>query len=165
MRASTRSVCLVAALVALVPVGCTSDGGEDPLPEAQIVPLDGGEATTTTALTGERPTVVNIWASWCTPCIAEMPAFDEVHEAMGDEVTIVGITDDREEPARQLAEETGVGYPLYRDTERTLLGDLGLVNLPATYFVDPDGTIVATHQGPMDAEDLTERIDELWGTP
>lgn len=156
---------VLAGLLGLVVVvgGCSSGDQDAALPDATLVALGSEQETTTTELAPEgTPLVVNVWASWCVPCIEEMPAFDEVHRNVGDRVAIIGVTDDHADAAERLAEETAVTYPLYRDPDRTLLPDLGVVQLPATVFVGPDGTIVERHQGAMTADELQGTIDRLW---
>lgn len=124
----------------------------------EIRPLGGGEATTLGAVV-EGPTVVNVWASWCAPCRTEMPALEEVHLAMGDEVTIIGLTDDPDpQAAEALARELGVTYPLYLVERPGDLRQLEVLGLPSTVFVDATATIVANHAGVLDASGIIEQI-------
>jgi len=162
----------VACLVALTAVASCSSGSEveagssEGIPPVELVSLTDGEATSTDELLGTgTPTVVNVWASWCVPCIAEMPAFEEVSQAVDGRVAVIGVTDDRDvDAARDLAERTGVTYPLYRDDQRTMLPALQVTGLPATLFVNGDGTVAERHSGALDADELQVTIDRLWGT-
>jgi cytochrome c-type biogenesis protein len=107
-----------------------------------------------------RPIVVNFFASWCAPCVTEMPAFEEVHQAMGDQVAFVGLsTSDREEATLELVEETGVTYDLGRDPRGDLLVDFGGFDLPLTVLVDADGVVTSVNTGELTAAELTELIE------
>lgn len=144
---------------------CSSDGGSagagEPLPDATLVALDTGEAAD---WPGEgTPLVVNLWASWCTPCRKEMPAFDEVSRELDGEVAIVGVTDERDlDAARDAADQAGVTYPLLADEGQTLLVDLDVSGLPGTVFVDADGTVVDRHLGALSADQLRDKIEDLY---
>lgn len=165
-RRPVRPVALALGVVAVLSVSaaCSDTTDDGALPDTTLVSLaDGAEVTTGSLAPDGTPLVVNVWASWCVPCIEEMPAFDEVHRELGEGVQIVGVTDDKQESAERLAAETGVTYPLYRDPDRSLLPELGVVQLPATLFVAADGTIVDRHQGAMTADELRGTIERLWG--
>jgi cytochrome c biogenesis protein CcmG/thiol:disulfide interchange protein DsbE len=120
--------------------------------------LGSDEETSLTAYAG-RPMVVNFFASWCAPCVTEMPAFEQVHQQLGDQVAFVGLsTSDQEEATQQLVEDTGVTYDLGRDPRGDVLVDMGGANLPITALVRADGTIAAVITGGLTADELTERI-------
>lgn len=139
--------------------------GEDtvgrPAPTSDYTTFDGEEASV--ADYAGTPMVVNFFASWCTPCIKEMPDFEQVHQALGDQVTFVGINStDRIEDGTRIAEQAGVTYDLLADTNGDLLAELEGVGMPVTLLVDADGTIVETRTGGLDAEELTTLLgDEL----
>lgn len=110
-----------------------------------------------------RPMVVNFFASWCGPCAREMPDFQAVHVARGDEVTFVGVSlQDTPEAAQALAERTGVTYDLVRDTESELFRAIGGTSMPTTVFISASGEIVDVHGGELPARMLEERIDRLF---
>ena len=102
----------------------------------------------------DGPLVVNLWATWCPPCVAEMPAFDEVAldpDTAG--VTIVGINvGDEADAATAFATELGVTYPQYTDPDGLLSTALEVSALPATAFFAADGTLVSVHSGAFTAE-------------
>src|SRR4029079_4934462 len=78
----------VDAGVAVPPGTAVADEGE-PAPDVQLNYLDGGSQRLS-ELRG-KPVVLNFWGSSCAPCLQEMPAFQQVHESLGDDVTIVGV--------------------------------------------------------------------------
>lgn len=110
------------------------------------------------------PLVVNVWASTCAPCVKEMPDFEEVHQAKGDRVAIVGMNNqDRVDKADALAAKTGVTYDLLRDPLGDFFVEMELAAMPTTLFVDAAGTVVYTKAGAMDAAELTSLIAEKLG--
>jgi thiol-disulfide isomerase/thioredoxin len=166
-RPRRRPAAPVAALIVAFAIASLSACGKDeggsgePLPEVTLVSLaDESPAE----LPEGRPTVVNFWASWCAPCRSEMPAFERVADELGDQVAIVGITDEDElDAAREAAAATGVTYPLLVDTEQTLLTDLAITGLPATVFLDEDGDVVGRHLGELTTDELTREIEDRYG--
>ena len=156
-------------LIVIFVVQWLTDGEDnaegDPLPEALLVTLD-GEEFPLTSIVGE-PTVLNFFASWCAPCRAELPEFQEVSQAVADDgVGFLGINT-REtdvDQARQLIAETGVTY------ETVALGDdgalfeaVGGLGMPTTAFVDASGNIVEVHSGILRGDDLEAKIEEHFG--
>ncbi len=134
----------------------------DPLEIAFTFP-DGEEATL--AATLEGPAVVNFFASWCTPCRREMPAFQEVSAELDGRVQFFGLAmQDRLEDAEAFVDDTGVTYPWARDARGDILGAAGGVQMPTTMFVTADGEVASVHAGAVDADRLRELIAEHLGT-
>jgi cytochrome c biogenesis protein CcmG, thiol:disulfide interchange protein DsbE len=110
------------------------------------------------------PTVVNFWASFCAPCVREMPALEEVHIAAGDAVTFLGVAvQDRVEDALELADRTGVTYLLATDPSGAYFTAAGATLLPTTLVLDGDGEIVRRLTGEITAEELVEVLAEETG--
>lgn len=105
--------------------------------------------------------VVNFWASWCPPCVAEMPDFERAHIARQDEVKFIGInTQDHLEQAESLVEQTGVTYVLGLDPDGELFRDFEVIAMPSTFFVNTAGVIVHRHAGILSQAQLEGLIDE-----
>jgi cytochrome c biogenesis protein CcmG, thiol:disulfide interchange protein DsbE len=167
------------ALLALFGAACSGDGPSgDPLagatdvtigePAADLLdrPLDlvDAEDTTLAALVADGPVVVNYWASWCAPCIQEMPEFEEVHQEVGDRVTFVGINvNDRPEDAARMIERTGITYLVARD-DGTLARAGGALNMPTTLVLDRNGAIAVNRLGTMSGDDLRAAIEQVLGS-
>jgi thiol-disulfide isomerase/thioredoxin len=149
---------LLALAATCAPAACGSSSVGRALPPTELVALDTGASTSFDEYRG-KPLVVNVWASWCTPCRTEMPAFEQVHQQVGDATTIIGLTDDADlEAARSTAETAGVTYPLVVDTDGRFRSTLAITGLPATVFVDADGQVVAVHNGVLDQSALLDQI-------
>lgn len=120
--------------------------------------------TLRTSELGELPAVVNLWATWCVPCRAELPAFDEVAAELDGEVRVLGVNvgEDRD-VAEALVTELGLGFEQYLDPDADLSAELAVTAMPSTVFVDPSGTIVEVHAGPLTADELRDRIERDLG--
>jgi thiol-disulfide isomerase/thioredoxin len=161
-RTAVLAMLLVALVAGLVACGASDDGSGKALPDARLTDLRTEEAADWGA--EGKPLVVNFWASWCTPCKKEMPAFEEVAQDLDGKVVIVGVTDTLDlDGSREAAEKAGVTYPLLVDEDQDLQSDLGIAGLPATIFVDEDGTIVGRHLGALTRDELTREIEERYG--
>jgi len=114
-----------------------------------------------------HPVVVNKWASWCGPCRAELPIFQQIATTRGKEIAFVGVNSrDKRPAAERFAARYPVPYPSYEDPDEAIARDLKAPsNFPVTLFVDADGKTVFTHQGGYrSAADLSADIDEHLGS-
>ncbi len=136
--------------------------GGKPLPELTLRRLDTGDAVRTSDLAG-RPAVVNLWFSTCVPCKQEMPAFEEVHRAVGDRVRFVGLnTGEAAAPAKRfLAEQVSVTYEQWHDPQADLATALRIPSFPATLLLSAQGRVVKAHYGALDAGRLRSLIAEV----
>ena len=136
----------------------------DPL-DVEFTDVDGTTGTIRefVAATGS-PVVVNFFASWCPPCIAEMPDFETVSQDFAGDVTFLGIAvQDRPEDASRIIESTGVTYHWTRDIAGDIVGAAGVVQMPSTMFVSSDGTVEEVQGGALEVDRLRELIDEHLG--
>lgn len=124
-----------------------------------------GQAVRLSELRG-RPVVLNLWASWCTPCREEMPALERVHQAYQEQgVVILGVNSTvQDDPQRALdfALEQGLTFPILFDTQGEASRLYQVRALPTTYFIDAQGVIqeVVTG-GPMAEALLRIRVEKL----
>ena len=122
-------------------------------PAVQIRDAAGGSVRVS-ELPGEL-VVVNLWATWCAPCVKEMPEFKTAAEEFGDAVTFLGVdVEDAPPNAEPFVKRLGIDYPLAIDPRRELYRSVGNFGMPTTLFVDPDGMVQYRHTGPLDAEEL-----------
>lgn len=96
---------------------------------------------------------LNFWATWCPPCVAEMPSIAKLHEDMGDDVAFVLLSFDEDfEKAKAFDKRKGYGLPIYAPASN-LPEMLQSSALPTTYIVDADGNLALTHKGMADYSD------------
>lgn len=121
----------------------TGEPVEGGLPEVTLACFGGGEDVDLSTLRG--PMVINLWASWCGPCRAEMPILQDFHERHGDQVPVLGIDwqDVQSAAAMQLVVDTGVTYPLLADPNTTLgsVDGMPIRGLPGIVLLDADGEV------------------------
>ena len=109
------------------------------------------------------PLIVNFFASWCVPCVTEMPDFERFWNAHGTEVAVLGLAaNDRLEDAIETVADRGVTYPTGLD-EGELFIDFGGLGMPTTVFVSADGQILETHSGLLTLDDITGRAQAHFG--
>lgn len=135
-----------------------------PAPAFTVRRLDEGTFSLATHLAEDgRPVVLNFWASWCTPCRAEMPALDDAAAANPDVLFLGVATSDTEAAARRFADDVAVGYPLAIDTTGVVANDYGAFGLPTTYAISADGTITRIALGEVDEDDIADLVTAARG--
>lgn len=107
--------------------------------------------------------LVNFWASWCAPCLAEIPEFIKVREEYHDKgFEIIGIsTDDTPEQLRDFAAKYKTNYPLLQVTGEAEDAYGPVFGLPTSIIVARDGSVCKRHFGPLSKEQLEKEIKGL----
>jgi thiol-disulfide isomerase/thioredoxin len=124
-------------------------------------PFAEGAGTLAVGVPGPRPTVINMWASWCGPCREEMPAVQRFASTHPD-VRVVGVAvNDQTDDARAFAKEVGVQFPLAFDADHQVADAYAVSGLPTTIVLDREGRLAATWPGPVTDADLTRLTSAL----
>ncbi|MBZ5739074.1 TlpA family protein disulfide reductase [Nocardioides mangrovi] len=144
----------------------TGDATDAGLPDLTLPCLGGGPSVDLSSLEG--PVIVNLWASYCGPCRKEMPALQAFYEQYGDQVPVVGVDyqDQQPDAALELAKKSGVTYPLVADPG----GDLNanapvpvIRGIPFFLFVSADGEVTAAPGGVDSVDDLVDLVGKNLG--
>ncbi len=111
------------------------------------------------------PTVINVWGSWCGPCREELPLVQELADAAGEAVRVLGVvTTDTLTAADSFAADAGVTFPNAFDQRDDLLSDLGRRGAPFTFFLAADGTLAHTEAGAVSSyEELRQLVADHLG--
>ena len=95
-----------------------------------------------------KPLIINVWASWCGPCRAEMGSLERLARRGGNKFTVIGIsTDDYRDKAMAFLQQYKTSFSHFIDTRLFLENMLGADRLPLTLLVDPQGRVLAKHYG------------------
>lgn len=96
--------------------------------------------------------VLNFWASWCRPCVSEMPSLQRTWEELkSDNVQVIGIAVSEDEDAiRRFLRKQKIEFPLLADADSSVTGDWRVPGLPTTFIVNKQGLVVARVVGPYE---------------
>ena len=124
------------------------------VPGFDVARLDGGQWRLPDDFSGQ-PVLINIWASWCPPCVEEMPELDRFARAQGaDGIQVLGIALDEPEAVRAFLAEVPVGYPQGIDTPGRADAGVRLGNprgvMPYSVLVSADGRVLKQRIGPFE---------------
>lgn len=111
--------------------------------------------------------LVNFWATWCSPCRAEIPILVDMRRQFGEGLVVIGVSEDHGDvtPVRRFAEALGVNYPIVMSTPALARAFARDDSLPTTFVIDRDGRVVGTHVGIVDRASLMEEVKVLLGSP
>jgi cytochrome c biogenesis protein CcmG, thiol:disulfide interchange protein DsbE len=164
------------ALVSLLAYGLASGGGERTIddavargerpaaPKLDLPPLEGAPAGKALADYRGQVVVLNVWASWCTPCRDESPLLERWHKRINKQGgTVLGVdVQDIDSDARNFIREYKLTYPHVRDKEGdNLRSEYGVVGYPETFVIDREGRIAALQRGPVDDEFMKQAVEPL----
>jgi cytochrome c biogenesis protein CcmG/thiol:disulfide interchange protein DsbE len=110
-----------------------------------------------------KPIVLNFFASWCVPCLLEMPFIQDAHlkaEEGGYVVLGVAVQDSRG-ALRSLSESMGLTFPMVLDGDNSVGTAYHVVGPPSTFFIDEDGKVVSVVAGTIEEEELQQELAEL----
>ena len=135
-------------------------GNEQKLPALALVSLQG--SIVDLAQFEGKPTVVNLWATWCPPCVREMPV---LHEAQAANPAVNFVFINQGESAQRvgswLAARNLLLSNVLLDTQGQALGVFNRRGLPTTLFFDATGRLVSTRTGELSAASLTEKLEAI----
>ena len=165
-RTVFKSVIALSLALVLCLAGCSLVGGS---PEAADTQMTASATTTTTAAEEQKPvepvipyfsedydyfintvvpshelTVVNVWATWCGPCVSEMPILQKLYEEFDGKVAMVGVMADEDmAAANDILKENGIGYYIFANgKEFNEKYCQNAIFLPCTYFLDSEGNLM-----------------------
>jgi len=160
----------VLVVLALVSFGCTNspalstnaDSGaavKGPAPDFELENVAGGKVKAAD-LKG-KVLIVDFWATWCEPCIAEIPKFNKMaDEFKGKNVEIVGITvESARDTIKPKVKETGMKYTVLIGNDKVVEGFGGLIGFPTTFVVTKDFKIYKKYMGALPDKDVRLRKD------
>ncbi|MBO4853083.1 MAG: TlpA family protein disulfide reductase [Schwartzia sp.] len=123
-------------------------------PDESLIGVNTTDATIY-VLAGEKPLFLNFWATWCPPCVGEMPAIEAMYQKYGDRLYFAAVSVDNDaETAAAFIRNRGLTVPVYTGDLQKMAADYQLDAIPRSVLVGTDGTILAEHLGGMSEADL-----------
>jgi cytochrome c biogenesis protein CcmG/thiol:disulfide interchange protein DsbE len=153
------------AFVALLGFGLIAKGAEDvavgePAPDAPMPRLDGSGETRITDFRGKW-VLVNFWASWCTPCEEESPAIEAFADRNRGRLVVLGInSEDNSVDAGEFIDRFGLTWRMVEDDGERMEA-YGVLGLPESFLVDPNGDLALIQRGPVDERFLADQVEPL----
>ena len=107
---------------------------------------------------------MNLWASWCPPCRAEMPDLQRLAQR-DPSIVVIGVNEgESAERARAFAQSLGIGFPIWVDSAQQYGRVYAAQGLPTTIIVGPDGNVVRAFDGALTYSQMTDAVAAVAGT-
>lgn len=109
-----------------------------------------------------RIAIVNLWATWCPPCVAEMPSFQKLYDDYGDKVDFYFVTSEKPERVSRFMERNGYSLPIFLQSYQAPEA-LQSQALPTTFLISPSGEIIIEETGAADwnSKKMRALLDKL----
>lgn len=139
-----------------------------PAPEFTLQTLVGDD-TDLSAHKGKY-VLLNFWATWCPPCLTEMPAMEKMYQKYKDQgFTILAISSDEggKPDIQPFVDKLGVTFPILIDADKAVSSTYGAINLPLSFLLNREGQVIAGSEGERDwaSEEAYSVLDELIESP
>ncbi|MFC1688994.1 TlpA family protein disulfide reductase [Pseudomonadota bacterium] len=112
-----------------------------------------------------KPLIINVWASYCGPCLAEMGSLERLWQRYGDRFNVIGIsTDDYRNRAEMFLAKAETTFPHYIDRQLMLEKMLGAKTIPLTLLIDAEGRVLQKVNGAQewDSPEIIENISQIY---
>ena len=120
-----------------------------------------GSSVKLSSLAG-KPVVVNFWATWCAPCVSELPEFQRAYEEYGDRVEFIFINIEADVgKVMSFMQDNGFNFPLYFDLTCVAQEGYSVSSIPMSVFIDPEGHVSAEQEGSMDYDTISGYIEQI----
>ena len=174
----SSAIIIAAALVALLVFGISSQGANSSIDAAvargrqPVAPdlktslpvLDSARRESLADFHG-KVVVMNVFASWCTPCVAEAPVLERTEQRIASHnATVVGVTYlDNSSDSAQFVHQHHISYPVLRDVSGNFVRAFGTTGVPETFVIGRDGHIVAVRRFQVTSRWLQTTLSPLLG--
>lgn len=102
-----------------------------------------------------KPVFLNFWATWCPPCVGEMPHFNALYPKYKDKISFIAISlDEQPSDAAAFMQQKGYAFPAGYGNVNELAGKYDIQGIPTSLLLDAEGKVIATHIGAMSAAEL-----------
>jgi thiol-disulfide isomerase/thioredoxin len=126
-----------------------------------------GDETLTNFEALRGPMLLNVWGTWCAPCLDELPLLRRFHDQYGDRVQVVGLNVEEQDKSdvEPFIKEHGIVWPSLYDPDGRTRKVIGM-GVPVTWFIDSDGTVVHKKIGAFaDTAEIEELVKKYFNLP
>ncbi|MBV8733793.1 MAG: TlpA family protein disulfide reductase [Solirubrobacterales bacterium] len=174
----SSAIILAAALVGLLAFGISSQGANTSIDSAlahgvrpvapdsrAALPVLGSSGRESLADFRGKVVIMNVFASWCTPCVAEAPILEQTERRIAaDNATVVGVTYlDNSGDSAQFVRQHHISYPVLRDVSGNFVRAFGTTGVPETFVIDRSGRIAAVRRFQVTSQWLQSSLAPLLG--
>ena len=158
MKKKIRKIGLILVAAACLAGGDGCGGAHQELAEASQAPdftaeLTDGNSFTLSEQQG-KVVLLNFWATWCSPCVEEMPALEKVYQEYGDQVEVLAVDcGEEKETVDQFLEEKDYSFPVAYDEKNEISEKYPSDGIPYTLVIGKDGTVTETFTGSLGTEE------------
>lgn len=130
-------------------------------PDFEVATLE-GETVKLSDFRGE-PVIINFWATWCPPCRAEMPDFQELYETEDVEILAVNLTESEqsEQGIEDFIDELGLTFPIPMDVESDVSEMYEVQAYPTSYIVDSEGKVQFVARGAINYDIMQRELSNI----
>ncbi|HXH62127.1 MAG TPA: TlpA disulfide reductase family protein, partial [Fimbriimonadaceae bacterium] len=109
-----------------------------------------------------KTVLVNFWATWCQPCVAEMPALQKVYDRLKDKgFVLLTISDGDHDYVAKFCQDRSWKFPVLVDTQRKVFDAYGVGSLPRSILIDKYGNVVDDFSLPLTEQDLLKELAKI----
>jgi cytochrome c biogenesis protein CcmG, thiol:disulfide interchange protein DsbE len=135
------------------------------VPSVQVKTINGASVNTSTFSNNGKPMIIDLWATWCKPCIAELEAINDEYadwkKETGVKIICVSVDDSRTmAKVQSFVREKGWDYDIYLDPNQDFQHAMEVINCPCIFIIDGSGKIVYVHNSYMEG-DVKKLHEEL----
>ena len=159
-----RALVMMTMVTFAAPVALAIEEGEQ-APDFTLPAMQEGESDISLAALRGKTVYVDFWASWCAPCLRSMPLINELYgkyQDRGFEVVAINV-DDPIEDGQDFLIDRDFDFLIAADTPNEVLTQYGVVGMPTSFLIDPEGTVRMVHMGfkANDIEIVEQAVVEL----
>ena len=130
-------------------------------PTLTIATYPDGQKMELSQLYGKKPIYLNFWATWCPPCVREMPYMNELYPQYKDKLDFVVVSvDSKRASLDAFIEKTGYDLPIYTTDNESANKAFELQGIPTSVLITPEGKIAKIHIGSMSKEEMEAFFQE-----
>ena len=162
-------VCIFALLISLSCISSTANATPGEVRVGEILRNEPMQGLTSNSLMLSKyrgkPLIINVWASYCTPCLSEMGSLERLQKRYSKDFNLIGISiDDYPDHAKAFLRKANTTFPHYIDHKLKLENMLGANSIPLTLLIDAQGRVLHKVPGARewDSPDIVEAIGKMF---